>query len=164
MRGMPSVGRCRGGSVDIFRRSPVPACRIRRSAPATAFRPCFRQASLAQLRWRASRFLLSFSRLSARFSRSDRTGSETPCDTLRGAVECGWGENEESATVSDRLGMLLSGLWLRVFLVQGRCGRKDPRKLSASPKRAWRILEVRRTVRMSDMGSRGREGGVPFGA
>lgn len=33
-----------------------------------------------------------------------------------------------SNTVSGRLGMLLSGLWLRIFLVQGRCGQKDPRK------------------------------------
>lgn len=35
-----------------------------------------------------------------------------------------------SNVVSGRLGMLLSGLWLRFFQVQGRCGQKDPRKLS----------------------------------
>lgn len=51
--------------------------------------------------------------------------------------------------VSGKLGMLLSGLWLRFFQVQGRCGQKDPRKLSAHincPKRSWRILGVSRTA------------------
>lgn len=32
--------------------------------------------------------------------------------------------------VSATLGGLLLGLWLRFIQVQGRCGQKDPRKLS----------------------------------
>ena len=49
--------------------------------------------------------------------------------------------------ISGRLGMLLSGLWLRIFLVQGRCGQKDPRKLPTNCLgRSWRILGVSRTV------------------
>ena len=45
--------------------------------------------------------------------------------------------------------MLYPGLWLRFFLVQGRCGQKDPRKpRGLGRRRAWRILEVRRTARL----------------
>ena len=39
-------------------------------------------------------------------------------------------QEADRVACSARLGMLYPGLWLRFFLVQGRCGQKDPRKLS----------------------------------
>ena len=39
-------------------------------------------------------------------------------------------QEADRVAYSARLGMLYPGLWLRFFLVQGRCGQKDPRKLS----------------------------------
>ena len=72
-----------------------------------------------------------------------------------------------SNAVSGRLGMLLSGLWLRFFQVQGRCGQKDPRKLSVQInclKRSWRILGVSRTAcGICSIGLHKRENDVVYG-